>query len=83
MSIDKEIHDRIANALKGANFPIDSNEELMKSFPHGKAGVCRSGAFNITVEEAVSLLVNEDFPFNNAEEVAHVVIKRLNREGLE
>jgi len=83
MSIDKEIHDKIANALKGVKFPINNNEELMKSFPHGKTGVCRSGAFDITVEDAVSSLVDEDFPFNNAEEVAHVVIKRLNREGLQ
>ena len=83
MSIDEEIHDKIINALKSANFPINSDNELKKSFPHGKTGVCRAGAFDITVEEAVSLLVDEDFPFNNSEEVAHVVIKRLNREGLQ
>jgi hypothetical protein len=83
MDIDEEIHNRIANALRGANFPINNNNELSKSFPKGKSGVCKSGAFEITVEEAVSLLVDEDFPFNNSEEVAHVIIKRLNREGLE
>ena len=83
MSIDEELHDKIVNALKDANFPINSYEKLMESFPHGKTGVCQVGAFDITVEEAISLLVNEDFPFNNAEDVAHVVIKRLNREGLE
>jgi hypothetical protein len=27
------------------------------------------------------MLEDEDFPFNNAEEVAHVIIKRTNREG--
>jgi len=83
MDIDEEIHNKIVNALKRAKFPISNNKELSKSFPHGKSGVCRSGAFAIKVEEAVSLLVDEDFPFNNAEEVAHVVIKRLNRGGLE
>lgn len=82
MGIDEEIHDKIVNALKGANFPINDDEDLSKSFPHGKSGVCRSGAFEITVESAVNLLEEEDFPFNNAEDVAHVVIKRLNKEGL-
>lgn len=79
MDIDEEIHDKIDNALKRANFSMNDNEALSKSFPHGKSGVCKYGAFEITVEEAMSLLVDEDFPFKNSEEVAHVVIKRLNR----
>ncbi len=82
MGIDEELHDKIVNALKGANFPINSYEKLMESFPKGKAGVCRAPGFDISVEDAVTSLVEEDFPFNDSEEVAHVVIKRIRRGGI-
>ena len=81
MGIDEEIHDEIVNALKGATFPIKNEEELLKSFPLGKSGKCTSGAFQISVDEVIILLEEEDFPFKNSEEVAHVVIKRMNRVG--
>ena len=82
MSIDEELHDKIVNALKSANFPIKSYDKLMESFPHGKTGVCRAPGFSITVEDAITSLVEEDFPFNNADDVAHVVIKRIRRGGI-
>ncbi|MEL7671760.1 MTH865 family protein [Methanobacterium sp.] len=82
MGIDEELHNRIVNALKGADFPINNYDKLMESFPKGKAGVCRAPGFDITVEDAVTSLVEEDFPFNNAEDVAHVVIKRIRRGGI-
>jgi hypothetical protein len=82
MGIDEELHDKIVNALKDANFPINSYEKLMDSFPKGRAGVCRAPGFDITVEDAITSLVEEDFPFNNAEDVAHVVIKRIRRGGI-
>ena len=81
MGIDEEIHDEIVNALKGANFPIKDEKELLKSFPRGESGKCTSGAFEISVDEVTNLLEEEDYPFKNADEVAHVVIKRMNRVG--
>ena len=35
----------------------------------------------ISVDEVTNLLEEEDYPFKNADEVAHVVIKRMNRVG--
>ena len=81
MGIDEEIHDKIVNALKRANFPIKNEEELFNSFPQGESGKCTVGAFEMSVTEFRRLLADEDFPFKNAEEVAHVVIKRMNRPG--
>lgn len=81
MGIDKEIHDRIVNALKKANFPIENEIELLNSFPGGEGGKCTSGAFQISVDEVTKLLEDEDYPFKNADEVAHVIIKRMNRPG--
>ena len=81
MSIDTEIHDKIVNALKGANFPIKNEEELFNSFPQGEGGKCTVGAFQMSVTEFRRLLADDDLPFKNADEVAHVVIKRINRPG--
>ncbi len=79
MGIDEELYEKIVNALKGADFPINSYEKLMESFPKGRAGTCKAPGFELTVENAVTSLVDEDFPFNNAKDVAHVVIKRIRR----
>ncbi len=81
MGIDEEIHDKIVNGLKRAKFPIKNQEELFNSFPQGEGGKCNVGAFEMSVTEFRRLLADEDYPFKNAEEVAHVIIKRMNRPG--
>jgi hypothetical protein len=77
---DDDIRKQIINDLKRAEFPLTSQKELEKSLPNFNENY-RSGGYLLSKEEAVHMLEDEDFPFNNAEEVAHVIIKRTNREG--
>jgi hypothetical protein len=79
MSKDEDIKKQIINDLKIAKFPITSLKELESSMPNINENY-RSGGYILGKEDAVHMLEDEDFPFNNAEEVAHVIIKRTNRE---
>lgn len=36
MGIDEELHDKIVNALKETDFPINDYDKLMESFLHGR-----------------------------------------------
>jgi len=80
MSKDEDIRKQIIGSLNGANFPINSQEELQNSIPDLDEN-WKSGGYEVGKEAAVHLLEDEDFPFNNAEEVAHVIIKRTNVES--
>ena len=79
MSKDEDIRKQIIKDLKEAKFPIKSQVELKKSFPNFDENYT-SGGYQLNKDDAVHLLEDEDFPFNNAEDVAHVIIKRTNRE---
>ena len=79
MSKDEDIRKQIIEDLKEAKFPIKSQEELEKSFPNLNQNFT-SGGYQLNKEDAVHLLEDEDFPFNSAEDVAHVIIKRTDRE---
>jgi hypothetical protein len=79
MSKDEDIRKQIIEDLKGAKFPIKSQVELENSFTNLDDNFA-SGGYQLNKEDAVHLLEDEDFPFNNAKEVAHVIIKRTNRE---
>jgi hypothetical protein len=82
MDIDEEIHNQIVNALKGADFPINNKKILFESFFKNINVKGHISGFGITPEEIRGLIEKGDFPFNNAEEIAHVVIKRKNKEGI-
>ncbi|MGI9953311.1 MTH865 family protein [Moorellaceae bacterium AZ2] len=76
MSVREDIRQQIISALKEAKFPIGSTEELLAAFPKGADTVCCSGDLRVTAGEAVKLLKAEDFPFNNAGEVADTIVDR-------
>ena len=79
MSKDEDIRKQIIESLNGAKFPINSQEELENSIPDLDEN-WKSGGYELGKEATVHMLEDEDFPFNNAQEVAHVIIKRTNVE---
>lgn len=81
MSIDEEIHDQIVNSLKGVNFPITNKKILFESFFKNKSVNNRKSGFGITPEEVIGLVEEGDFPFDDSEEIAHVIINRKNKQG--
>jgi len=76
MSVKDEIHSQIIEALSSAEFPIDTPEKLLKSFPDGASTRCRAGDIEVTAGEAGKLLKPSDFPFKSAKQVADVIVER-------
>jgi hypothetical protein len=76
MNVRDEIHAQIIGGLAGAKFPIKSPEDLLAAFPDGANTTCKAGDLEITAGEAGKLLKASDFPFNNEEQVADVIVER-------
>lgn len=76
MSVKEDIHSQIVGGLANANFPIETPEKLLASFPAGAATTCRSGNISVSAGEAGTLLKESDFPFKSAKEVANVIVER-------
>lgn len=76
MDVKKEIKSQIVGALTGAKFPIETPEELLKAFPDGAQTTCKAGDVEMTAGQAGELLTANDFPFESAEQVADVILKK-------
>ncbi len=75
-SVKEQIHAQISGALKGAEFPVRTPEDLIASFPDGTDTTCQVGDVKITAGDAGKLLKASDFPFRNAKTVADVIVER-------
>ncbi|MBE0523198.1 MAG: MTH865 family protein [Methanosarcinales archaeon] len=76
MNIRDEIHSQIVMGLAGAQFPIKSPQDLLAGFPDGANTTCKAGDLEVTAGEAGKLLKASDFPFNNAKDIADVIVER-------
>ena len=77
MMCDKdEIHEQIVETLKETAFPKKTHEDLIESFPEGADTTYTAEKVFMTAGAADKLIKETDFPFNNAEEVADVIVER-------
>ncbi|GAB4243323.1 MAG: MTH865 family protein [Thermoleophilia bacterium] len=74
--IKNELKSQIKGALAGANFPINSPEELLGAFPQGPDTTCEAGDVKLRAGDAGSVLRADDFPFQNADQVADAIVDR-------
>lgn len=76
MGVKEDIRSQIIGALEGANFPIETPEELISAMPNGAATTCKSGDVELKAGDAGQVLTADDFPFKSAEEVANTIVNR-------
>ncbi|MDR3222852.1 MAG: hypothetical protein LBT66_03825 [Methanobrevibacter sp.] len=76
MTAKEEIHGQIIGALKEANFPIKTPEELFSALPDGANTTCKSGDVVLKASDAGKVLSADDFPFKSAEEVATTIVEK-------
>jgi len=76
MGVKEEIHAQIVGALAGANFPLETPEVLLGSFPDGAETTCKSGDVELKAGDAGKVLTSDDFPFKSAQDVADVIVER-------
>ncbi|WP_105617309.1 MTH865 family protein [Vallitalea okinawensis] len=75
MSVREIIKNQIVAHLKDAEFPIETPDVLLGSFPNGADTTCKAGELIITAGQAGTLLNNSHFPFNSAEEVGETIVE--------
>jgi Uncharacterized protein conserved in archaea len=76
MSVKEDIKSQIIGALAGANFPINTPDELFEALPNGPDTTCKSGNVELKASDAGEVLTAEDFPFKNAEDVADTIVTK-------
>lgn len=76
LEVRKELQGEIVSALQGAEFPINTSQDLLKAFPQGEETTCKAGGIKLTAGEAKRLLKASDFPFRSADHVAITILKR-------
>lgn len=76
MGVKEDIRSQIIGALEGANFPIETPEELIGAMPNGAETTCKSGDVELKAGDAGQVLTADDFPFKSAEEVANTIVNR-------
>lgn len=79
MSVKEDIKNQIIGALEGADFPINTPEELFAALPNGPDTTCKSGDVELKASDAGQVLTADDFPFKSAEEVGNTIV---NKAGL-
>ncbi|OEC84623.1 MULTISPECIES: MTH865 family protein [Methanobacterium] len=75
MSVKEDIRSQIIGALAGANFPINTPEELFAALPNGPDTTCKSGDVELKASDAGEVLTADDFPFKSAEDVAKAIVE--------
>ncbi|SNS98004.1 hypothetical protein SAMN05446037_103130 [Anaerovirgula multivorans] len=76
MDVRETIKSQIIGALKNADFPISSPDELLAAFPLGADTTCQAGDLKVTAGDAGKLLKADDFPFKTAEDVGETIVSR-------
>ncbi|MEN4016892.1 MAG: MTH865 family protein [Methanobacterium sp.] len=76
MSVKEDIRSQIVGALQGADFPINTPEELFAALPNGADTTCKSGDVELKASDAGQVLKSDDFPFKSAEEVADTIVEK-------
>ncbi len=71
-----EIHAQITRTLKNAVFPKNSHEDIIESLPEGNNTLYKAESVVMTAGAANKFIKETDFPFNDAEEVADVIVER-------
>jgi len=75
MSVRNTIKAQIVAHLNKATFPIASPEALIGAFPNGADTTCTAGDLVVTAGQAGTLLNENHFPFNSAEEVGETIVE--------
>ena len=77
MDVKKDMHEQIVKALPVNKFPIETLDAFLEAFPNGAETTYKSGDVEVKAGDAGNVLIAEDFPFKNPEDVADVIVRRI------
>lgn len=82
MADEAELREQFVDAFEGADFPVSNQMELVPALPNGPSTTFESGDLSLTAMELGTKLSSyQEFPYENAEDLADDVIEGLKEEG--
>ncbi|WP_254767526.1 MTH865 family protein [Salinilacihabitans rarus] len=82
MADEAELREQFVDAFGGADFPVSNQMELVPALPNGPSTTFESGDLSLTAMELGTKLSSyQEFPYDNAEDLADDVIEGLKEEG--
>ncbi len=81
--VEAELRQQFTDAFSGADFPIDSQMDLVPTLPDGPGTKFEAGDVTLTaMEMAAKLGSHQDFPYDDVESLVDDVIEGLKAEGM-
>lgn len=86
MASDEERHElreQLTTAFQGADFPVDSQMDLVPALPDGPGTRFEAGDVSFTAMELAAKLGGEqEFPYNDVESLVDDVMDGLENQGM-
>ncbi|MFW5948943.1 MAG: MTH865 family protein [Halolamina sp.] len=79
----RELRAQLTEAFEGADFPVDSQMDLVPALPQGPSTKFEAGDVSFTAMElAAKLGGQQEFPYDDAESLVDDVMAGLEAEGM-
>jgi len=80
---ERELRAQLTDAFEGADFPVDSQMDLVPALPEGPSTRFEAGDVSFTAMElAAKLGGQQEFPYSDAESLVDDVMEGLEAEGM-
>jgi len=78
-----ELREQLTTAFQGADFPVDSQMDLVPALPDGPGTRFEAGDVSFTAMELAAKLGGEqEFPYSDVEELVDDVMEGLENQGM-
>jgi hypothetical protein len=82
-SVEADLREQFVEAFSGADYPVDSQMDLVPALPEGPGTTFEADDFSVSAMElAAKLGGHQDFPYDDVETLVDDVIAGLKAEGL-
>lgn len=79
----EELRAQLTTAFEGADFPVGSQMDLVPALPEGPGTSFEAGDISFTAMELAAKLGNEqEFPYDNVEDLVDDVMDGLENQGM-
>lgn len=78
-----ELREQLSTAFQGADFPVDSQMDLVPALPEGPGTRFEAGDVSFTAMELAAKLGGEqEFPYSDVEELVDDIMEGLENQGM-
>lgn len=81
--VEADLREQFEDAFSGADFPVSSQMDLVPALPNGPGTRFESGDVSFTAMELAAKLGSEqEFPYENVDELVDDIVEGLKAQGM-